>query len=189
MSGGWICPELVDFLTAEWGTRSLHREKSFRDEEKQQRIITGKNHLGMMRNNKESRIKICTHYILAHSDLISLYFVVQQFFDQKNLFIQADYNCLKVLKLDICLGLLKRPFNRRSKVPDRFIALKTASNLWLTGKKITCSWFGERCQLIFFQPIQSQIYDFYMIMLRSIWKGTTDDTTPYFYLEVVKVTN
>ncbi len=72
----------------------------------------------------ESRIKICTHYILAHSDLISLYFVVQQFFDQKNLFIEADYNCLKVLKLDICLGLLKRPFNRRLKVPDRFIALK-----------------------------------------------------------------
>ena len=72
----------------------------------------------------ESRIKICTHYILAHSDLISLYFVVQQFFDQKNLFIEADYNCLKVLKLDICLGLLKRPFTWQSKVPDRFIALK-----------------------------------------------------------------
>jgi hypothetical protein len=73
----------------------------------------------------ESRIKICTHYILAHSDLISLYFVVQQFFDQKNLFIQADYNCLKVLNwIYVGLGLLKRPFTWQSKVPDRFIALK-----------------------------------------------------------------
>jgi hypothetical protein len=78
----------------------------------------------------ESPIKICTHYKLTLSDLISLYFIVQQFFDQKNLFIQADYNCLKVLKLDICLGLLKRPFTWQSKVPDRFIALKKQHSIY-----------------------------------------------------------
>jgi hypothetical protein len=55
----------------------------------------------------ESRVKICIHY-WSHSELISLYFFVQQFFDKKPVY-QGRQQLLESVKAGYMSGPVQRP--------------------------------------------------------------------------------